>query len=145
MSIHRSRPTSAFAAIVQLHATTRLISASSNDHPLHLRLEHTSYRHRPSSWRPNITTTNFTRTSVITDNKLSSLLYLLPRLCFLHCLWLSLLARIKLKFICEVDTLIGSATTSSSKNSDDGLKASYNISLLIAKAGKPTLLDVKKK
>ncbi len=27
--------------------------------------------------------------------------------------------------------------TSSSKNSDDGLKASYNISLLIAKAGKP--------
>ena len=29
------------------------------------------------------------------------------------------------------------AFTSSSKNSDDGLKASYNISLLIAKAGKP--------
>ena len=27
--------------------------------------------------------------------------------------------------------------TSSSKNSDDSLKASYNISLLIAKAGKP--------
>ena len=27
--------------------------------------------------------------------------------------------------------------TSSSKNSDDGLKASYNISLLIAKAGEP--------
>ena len=27
--------------------------------------------------------------------------------------------------------------TSSSKNSDDGLKASYNISLLIAKACKP--------
>ena len=27
--------------------------------------------------------------------------------------------------------------TSSSKNSDDGLKASYHISLLIAKAGKP--------
>ena len=30
--------------------------------------------------------------------------------------------------------------TSSSKNSDDGLKASYNISLLIAKAGKPHTL-----
>ena len=27
--------------------------------------------------------------------------------------------------------------TSSSKNSDDGLKASYNISLLIVKAGEP--------
>ena len=34
-----------------------------------------------------------------------------------------------------------STTTSSSKNSDDGLKASYNISLLIAKAGKPHTIE----
>ena len=30
--------------------------------------------------------------------------------------------------------------TSTSKNSDDGLKASYNISLLIAKAGNPHII-----
>ena len=57
---------------------------------LHLRLKHTSYWHRPSSWRPNTITTNFTH--VCNFDKLSSLLYLLPCLCFLHCLWLSLLA-----------------------------------------------------
>ena len=33
--------------------------------------------------------------------------------------------------------------TSSSKNSDDGLKASYKISLLIAKAGKPHTIEEK--
>ena len=35
-------------------------------------------------------------------------------LCPFHCLWLSLLARIKLKFICGVDSLIGSATLDTS-------------------------------
>ena len=31
----------------------------------HLRLDHTSYQHRPSGWRPNTTTTNFSHTFVI--------------------------------------------------------------------------------
>ena len=34
-----------------------------------------------------------------------------PHLCPFHCLWLSLLARIKQKLICGVDSLIGSATS----------------------------------
>ena len=49
----------------------------------------------------------FERSNNITSG---SPLVTLP-LCPLHCLWLSLLARIKLKFICGVDTLIGSATS----------------------------------
>ena len=47
-------------------------------------------------------------------------------LAFFHSLWNQFLKRKTLNTF-----------TSSSKNSDDGLKASYNISLLIAKAGKP--------
>ena len=45
----------------------------------------------------NTTATDFTLTFVHLKIKSSLLLYLLPYLCFLHCLWLSLLARIKLK------------------------------------------------
>ena len=69
MSIPRSRPTSAFRSDLRLdwsQLPAMIIQP-------HLRLEHTSYWHRPSRWRPNTTTT-----SVISDNKLSSLLYLLP-------------------------------------------------------------------
>ena len=54
-------------------------------------LDHTSYRHQPSVWRQLSRTLHSTCKY---DNKLSSLLYLLPRLCFLPCLWLSLLARL---------------------------------------------------
>ena len=44
----------------------RPISATSNDLPgAHLRLDHSSYRHHPSSWRPNTTATDFTYTFVI--------------------------------------------------------------------------------
>ena len=69
--------------ILQLHSTTQPTSAypqrsSSYFHDLtyasyphrtssctHLRLNHTSYWHHPSSWRPNTTTTDFTYTFVI--------------------------------------------------------------------------------
>ena len=46
---------------------------------------------------PNTTAKDFTHTFVILTIKSSLLLDLLPRLCSIHCLWLSLLARIKLK------------------------------------------------
>ena len=48
------------------------------------RLDHTSYRHQASSWRHNYREL-YMRTCKY-DNKLSSSLYLLPHLCFLHCL-----------------------------------------------------------
>ena len=62
-------------------------------------LDHTSYWHHPSSWRPNTTATDFTHTFVIPAIKSSLLLYLLSCLCSFHCLWLSLLVRFKLKSI----------------------------------------------
>ena len=51
------------------------------------------------SRRPHTTATDFTYTFVIPAIKSSLLLYLLPCLCSFHCLWLSLLARNKLKSI----------------------------------------------
>ena len=45
---------------------------------------------------PNTTTTDLTHVCR-SDNKLKLLLCLLARFCFLHCLWLSLLARFNLK------------------------------------------------
>ena len=65
----------------------------------HLRLDHTSYGHHPSSWRPKYNRHGLYTHVCKSDNKLSLLLYLLPRLCFLHCLWLSLLARFNLKHL----------------------------------------------
>ena len=103
------------ATIIQLHSTTRPTSASRNDRPAafydstntsyphqisscaHLRLDHTSYQHHPSSWRPKYNRHGLYTHVCKSGNKLSLLLYLLPRLCSLHWLWLSLLARIKLK------------------------------------------------
>ena len=65
----------------------------------HLRLDHTSYRHHPSSWRHKYYYHELYTRAYKHDNKLSSLLYLLPRLCFLRCLWLSLLARFNLNHL----------------------------------------------
>ena len=97
------------ATIVQLHSTTRPTSATSNDHlAASLRLDHTSYWHHPSSWKHIYYYHELYTRAYKHDNKLSSLLYLLPRLCFLHCLRLSILACFN---ICGVDVLIGSATT----------------------------------
>ena len=62
----------------------------------HLRLNHTSYRHHSSSWRYKYYNHELYTCTCKHDNNLSSLLYLLPHLCFLHCFWLSLLARINL-------------------------------------------------
>ena len=116
------------ATFVHLHSTTQP-TATRIKHPAvslrldwsqlsttiiqpHLRLDHTSCRHRPSSWRPNTTATYFTHTFVIpTINRhFCNICYL--AFVFLHCLWLSQLARIKLKIICGVDMLIGSVTHS---------------------------------
>ena len=44
----------------------------------HPRLDDTSYRHHPSSWRPHTTASDFTYTFLIPAIKLSLLLYLLP-------------------------------------------------------------------
>ena len=86
------------ATIVQLHSMTRLTSASRNDRPAIFydsTIPATNITHLAED--TNTTTTNFTHCK--NDNKLSSLLYLLPRLCFLHCLWLSLLARFNLNHL----------------------------------------------
>ena len=82
------------ATIVQLHSTTRPTPASSNDRPATCNNStDLSFPQRSSSCHRL-----YTRARKH-GNKLSSLLNLLPRLCFLHCLWLSLLARFKLKHL----------------------------------------------
>ena len=78
----------------------------------HLQRKHTSYRHCPSSWRPNTMTTSVISAILV--------VFVILPLCPFHCLWLSLLARIKLKSICGVDSLIGSATLSPPLWSLDG-------------------------
>ena len=80
-----------------LHDSTYASYPHRTSSSAHLRLDHTSYRRHPSSWRLHTTATDSTHTFVKSVNKSSLLLYLLPRLCSLHCLWLSLLARMKLK------------------------------------------------
>ena len=99
-SIYHPRPTSATsqrssscnlrlyphqlpATIVQLHFNNSIIPATDITHLAEDKYNcHGLYTHVCNS-----------------DNKLSFLLYLLPRLCFLHCLWLSLLARFNLKHL----------------------------------------------
>ena len=58
----------------------------------YLRLDHTSYRHQLTSWRHNYRVLYIRICE--SDNELSPTLHLLPRCCFLHCLWLLLLARL---------------------------------------------------
>ena len=75
------------ATIVHLHPTTRPTSATSN---ASLRLDHTSYRHHPSSWRHKYNCHGLCAHVCKYDNKLSPLLYFLRRLSFVHSLWLSI-------------------------------------------------------
>ena len=99
---------------IQLYSTTWPTSASCNYHPAvsydstdtsylqwssscaHLRFDHTSYQHHPSSSRHKYYYHKLYICACKHDNKL---LYLLPCLCFLHCLWLSLLARFNLNHL----------------------------------------------
>ena len=79
-------------------STTRLTSATCNDRPAAHIYDSTipaiDITHLAED--TNTTTTNFTCKH---DNNLLSLLYLLPHLCFLHCLWLSLLTCFNLKYL----------------------------------------------
>ena len=86
------------STITQLHFTTRLTSATSSDRPAaSSRLNQTSYPHHPSNWRHKYNCHGLYAHVCKYDNKLSPLLYLLPHLCFLHCLWLSITHTLKLK------------------------------------------------
>ena len=63
------------------------------------------------SWRPHTTATDIYIHVCNSGNKIFTFVVsVISPFVFLHCLWLSLLACIKLKFICGADTLIGSAT-----------------------------------
>ena len=82
--------------IIQRHTSTTWPTSATRNNQLagSLRFDHTSYRHHPSSWRHKYYYNELYTRTCKHDNKLSPLLYLLPRLCFLHCLSLSLLARL---------------------------------------------------
>ena len=81
-------------------STTRPTPAALIEHPAAHIYNSTipSNRHHPSSWIPKYNRHGL-YTRACKHNKWSSLLYLLPRLCFLQCLWLSLLARFNLKHL----------------------------------------------
>ena len=88
------------AMIVQLYSTTRLTPASSNDRPA----AHIYDSTIPATDIIHLTEDKYYSHELYTracklDNKLSSLLYLLPRICFLLCLWLSLFARFNLNHL----------------------------------------------
>ena len=88
------------ATIIQLHPTTRPTSATSNDHlaaPIYdSNIPATDITHLA---KDKYNCHGLYKRAYKHDNKLSSLLYLLPRLCFLHCLWMSLLARFNLNHL----------------------------------------------
>ena len=112
------------AMILQQHPTTRPTSATSNDRlAASLQLNHTSYRHHPSSWKHKYYCYGLYTHVCKYDNKLSPLLYLLPSLFFLHCLWMSIIHTHKL------ESFVGSTCLSAPQQNDLCLRVVFEIEL----------------